>query len=82
MNTLERVQKVMVEKRLVDANKVSDPSVSLGDLGMDSLALSELLFDLEDEFKIKTGDQLPVVQTLQDIVEYVDKLLLQHSSQQ
>lgn len=40
-------------------------------LGLDSLAMAEMVFELETTFKIRTDDRLLEVRNLRQVVEYV-----------
>jgi acyl carrier protein len=76
MDTLQSIQQLMEKKFDLQPEEVT-PDRSLASLGMDSLALIEFMFDIEDAFGIK----LPGVgeaedpQTVQDAVDMVDKLV-------
>lgn len=74
MNTYERIKTLMVDKRNVPADRIA-PDIALEDLGLDSVELSELLFNIEDDFKLKLGDQIPDVTTVADVVAFVDDSL-------
>ncbi|GGC63590.1 acyl carrier protein [Undibacterium terreum] len=49
------------------------PETKLEALGADSLSVIELIFDLEDEFGVKLGDERPDLSTVQDIADYIDR---------
>ncbi len=74
MSTYERIKTLMVDKRNVPADRIA-PDIALEDLGLDSVELSELLFNIEDDFKLKLGDQIPDVTTVSDVVAFVDDSL-------
>jgi acyl carrier protein len=74
MSTYERIKTLMVDKRKVPADRIA-PHIALEDLGLDSVELSELLFNIEDDFKLKLGDQIPDVTTVADVVAFVDHAL-------
>lgn len=48
------------------------PDASLETLGLDSLAVAELLFNVEDEFKITVSPELVPLATLVDVVRFID----------
>ena len=57
-----------------------DPAVLVLDtplegLGIDSLGVAELLFTVEDEFKIKMSTEPVRLSTFGEVVDYVDKLI-------
>lgn len=51
------------------------PDASLDDLGIDSLGVAELLFNIEDEFKVTLPPDPVNLPTLGDVVNYIDKLI-------
>lgn len=53
--TFDRLLAIVVQQHHLDVSKVTLES-SLADVGLDSLATAELLFSIEDEFKINLGD--------------------------
>jgi acyl carrier protein len=48
------------------------PDASLETLGLDSLAVAELLFNVEDKFKITVSPELVPLATLVDVVRFID----------
>src|SRR5205823_6971304 len=50
--TIERLQTILTDKFSVDADKVR-PDATLDTLGLDSLDLIEVLFEVEEEFDIR-----------------------------
>jgi len=48
------------------------PDTELEALGADSLTVIELIFDLEDEFDVKLGDERPKLVVVQDIADHID----------
>jgi len=53
------------------------PDTALEALGADSLTVIELIFDLEDEFDVKLGDERPKLVVVQDIANHIDIYLEQ-----
>jgi acyl carrier protein len=51
------------------------PEATLETLGIDSLGLAELLFNIEDEFKITLTDNPVSLTTLHDVTSYIDDLV-------
>jgi acyl carrier protein len=73
--TFERFQDLLTNKFSVPAEKIS-PQASLDDLGLDSLDLIEVLFEVEDTFDIRVpqdGGALKTA-TVQDILNSIDEL--------
>lgn len=78
MTTLQSVQAIL--KANFDlAPEVLQPEANLEDLAIDSLALTELMFAVEDEFKITVPSEPVALQsqmkTVGDLVAFVDKLI-------
>lgn len=74
MATLQTIQKLIADKFDLNATEL-EPGLPLDVLGIDSLAITEFMFDLEDEFKIKIPYAPVEIKTLQDIVAIVDRLV-------
>jgi acyl carrier protein len=73
MTTIERLEKLFVEK--LDLNKdLLTPQSTLDSFGLDSLDKIELLFQIEDEFKIKIPERDAKIDTIQDVVDMIDRL--------
>jgi acyl carrier protein len=51
------------------------PDLRLDEIGVDSLGVGLLLFDAEDEFQIKFSRDPGPLQTLADIVLYIDQVI-------
>ncbi|MDY7576621.1 phosphopantetheine-binding protein [Actimicrobium sp. CCI2.3] len=51
------------------------PETELATLGVDSLTVAELIFDLEDKFDITLGDERPSLVVVQDIVDNIDRYI-------
>jgi acyl carrier protein len=49
----------------------------LEDLGIDSLGTAELLFNIEDEFRITLPPEAVTLATVGDVVAYIDNLVVQ-----
>ncbi len=48
---------------------------ALEGLGIDSLGIAELLFNLEDEFKVTLPHEAVPLETVGDVVAYIDGLI-------
>jgi acyl carrier protein len=82
MSTLEIIQDILVGKFALDRAKLT-PDAGLDRLGIDSLAVLELLFDIEDRFGLKIKEDTPEsLVTLQDVVLYIDSLLTKRQAQE
>ena len=74
MSTFETVKRIVVDQLQVAADDVKIDSTFIDDLGADSLDIVELIMAFEEEFNIEIPDEeLPKVQTVADIVGYLDK---------
>ena len=73
--TLERLQRILADKFSVPAEKVL-PEAPLESLGLDSLDLIEVLFEVEEEFNIRVpqdGSQALRAATVQSIIDSIEK---------
>jgi acyl carrier protein len=81
MTTLERLQKIIVkdfELKLEDLKA----SAALDSLGIDSMSTIDLLFSIEDEFNIQVSREPVELKTMQDVVDYIDRLIAdQHGNE-
>ena len=80
MTTFQTVAKLLAERLEINVDQIQ-PDTDLLSLGADSLSVMELIFDLEDEFKISLGDERPTLVTVQDIVDYIERYLKQSAEQ-
>jgi acyl carrier protein len=65
---------VLTEKYDVDREAIS-PEATLTELGLDSLTIVELLFDVEDEFGIEVPEERVTFETLAEAAALVDELI-------
>ena len=65
---------VLSEKYDVAREAIS-PEATLTELGLDSLTIVELLFDVEDEFGIEIPEERATFQTLAEAAALVDELV-------
>ena len=72
--TLVREYKLEAEKLTLDA--------PLEALGIDSLGLTELLFNVEDEFKIVLPREAVQLHTVGDVVGFIDALIVAKTAQE
>ena len=57
-----------------------DPGRPLDELGIDSLSVLQVMFEIEDKFGIKFPDERVPIRTMQDIADIVDRLVTEHAS--
>lgn len=73
METLELLQE-FIQRRI---GKLAEPLTlesNLEAVGVDSLMLLDLMFDLEDKYNVRMPDDLPRPQTVGDLIAIFDKL--------
>lgn len=78
MSTLVSLQDILIEEFQLRREQLV-PSAQLGQLGIDSLAVLEIMFKVEDRFELKIKDDIPALVTLKDVVAYIDSLLAHQS---
>ena len=64
----------LAEKYEVDRDAIS-PKATLTELGLDSLTIVELLFDVEDEFNIEVPEERATFETLAEAAALVEELV-------
>jgi len=69
-----QIVELLVQKYGVDATKVS-PDATMADLGLDSLSVAEMIFDIEDLFSIEVNADDAEFKTFGDAVALVDRYL-------
>jgi acyl carrier protein len=52
----------------------------LEEIELDSLAITELVFALEDDFHVTAGNVVPPFETLGDIADYIDRLIAERDA--
>ncbi len=73
--TLEALQEILIAKFGMKRAQLG-PDAQLASLGVDSLGVLEMMFEIEDRFALKIKDDVPTgLVTLGDVVTYVDGLL-------
>lgn len=68
METIESVLLAQLAEKFGGQPQLSD---SLILVGVDSVGMAELTFDIEKEFKIHVDDGVLEVDTVQDLVDYI-----------
>ena len=73
--TLERLQQILAKEFEV-APELIHPAARMDELAIDSLAVIEVIFQLEDEFEISfPQEEARILQTIGDLVSCVDRLV-------
>jgi len=67
---------IISEQHHIDTTQLT-PETGLAEVGLDSLAVAELLFSIEDVFKINLGDVAPesVPATVGELIHLIDSKL-------
>lgn len=73
-STFEQLRDILVRDYSVDAGAIT-PETPFDSLGIDSLGLAEMLFTLEDEFKVTVSQDPVQLVTVADVVAYIDGLM-------
>ena len=81
MTTLETLQDILMREYQLSREQLA-PEAPMSALGIDSLGMAELLFFIEDEFRVQLPGDAPLLPTLADAIRYVDGLVAaQHAPQ-
>ncbi len=67
-----KVIEVIAERLSKDPEGVTEASNIIADLGADSLDIAEIMMDLEDAFGVKVEEDTEGLNTIGDIVKYVE----------
>ena len=74
MESMDRIEKIIVDQLGVDENKITGNSSFVDDLGADSLDIVELIMAFEEEFDIEIPDEdAEKMKTIGDAVKYLSK---------
>jgi acyl carrier protein len=75
MSTLDTLVDILTRDYCVAREQIM-PDATLETLGLDSLSVLELMFKIEDRYKVKITDDTPTdLLTVSDVVRYIDSLL-------
>jgi acyl carrier protein len=73
-DTLERVRSLLATYLKIPAESIGEDS-KLDELGLDSLGALELVFEIEEEFKIKVPDEkIPEFRTVRAVCDGIEAL--------
>lgn len=73
MSSLKELQDLIQQKYGIDPATL-DPNASIRGAGLDSLALVEFLFEVEDKFALSLPEEYSNIDTLADLAKVVDDL--------
>lgn len=75
LNVLEEIQTALTEQYGI-AREIITPEATFETIGIDSLALIELMFGLEDKFQIQVPqEQGAELKTIGDVVALIESLI-------
>jgi len=75
MSTLDTLVDILTRDYCVAREQIV-PEATLETLGLDSLSVLELMFKIEDRYKVKITEETPTdLLTVSDVVRYIDSLL-------
>ncbi len=74
MSTFERLRALLLRAHPIEPAALT-PEAALESLGIDSLGVAELMFMLEDEFKVRLSPDPGQLTTVADVAAYIDRLL-------
>jgi len=74
MTTLSKIQALLAKRFDLDIATLR-PERALNELGVDSLAVIEFMFVLEDEFGINIPQDDVALDTIQDVANLIEKLV-------
>jgi len=77
--TFETMKRIIVKDYDLPPERLM-PDTPLADIELDSLAITELIFALEDEFNVTAKTNGQGMQTLGDIAAYVDQLIAERDA--
>ena len=77
--TLERLRATLVKDYQLAPEAVT-ADAPLEGLGLDSLGVAELLFNIEDEFKLTLPREPVQLATVGDVVDFIDGLVAQQQA--
>jgi acyl carrier protein len=72
--TIDRLRVLLVKDYKLDPATLL-PDAPLEALGIDSLGVAELMFNIEDEFKVTIPGDPVALTTVGDVVAYIDDLI-------
>jgi acyl carrier protein len=74
IHTFERMSAMLARDRRLSLDRLT-PDAPLDGLGIDSLGMVDLMWNVEEEFRIKVPLKMPDLRTVADVVRYIDLLV-------
>lgn len=72
--TIDRLRQLLAKDYKLDPGALV-PDAPLEALGIDSLGVAELMFNIEDEFKVTIPEEPVALKTIGDVVTYIQGLV-------
>ena len=72
--TFDHLRRILLRDYPLDPGVVT-PEAALDSLGIDSLGVAELLFNIEDEFKISVPGEPVDLRSVGDVARFIDGLI-------
>ena len=70
---LDKIKNIVVEQLMVDADQVTEDASFVDDLGADSIAVMEIVMELEGEYGVEVPtEDILTLKTVNDIVAYIE----------
>ena len=79
--TLEKLQRLFMDHFDYKIEELT-AATTLENLGLDSLDIIEFMFDIENEFNIRIPERQFKVTTIQEMVDALDRFILEQDSEQ
>lgn len=79
MTTLERLSRILVQRYKLDPARLT-PDQPLDQLGIDSLGMVEMLFFIEEEFRVHLPSEGIAFGSLGEAATYIDQLIATQKS--
>jgi acyl carrier protein len=73
MDTFETLRQIIADKFEKDPAEIT-PEATFETLGIDSLDTFDIIFEAEEKFGIKVPNEEVAIQTVQDVINLIDKL--------
>lgn len=70
------IDNFLLERTEIGREKLADPTLKMVDLGIDSLGIVEMLFEVEDQYGIHVEDVMKFQSmTLNEVVLYMEQII-------
>ncbi len=80
MSTLERIKKLFIKNFDFPEDRLK-PEATIESIGLDSLDKIEFLFALEKEFNVRIPDREVTINSIQDMINVIDRLVHEQRKQ-